>query len=99
MRRPQAPQTSKPGSSAAPAQFATSGPLEDAAAHADLVSLRITVDLAEGAQFGELVQDQLHGGTDLLVGIEDHFTVRQFQVAARDGENQFPTLGLVEFAT
>jgi len=72
--------------------------LLDAGAGADLVVLQIAVDLAERTQLGELVEDQLHGRADLLVGIEDHFAVGQFQVAARDGENQFATLGLVKLA-
>jgi hypothetical protein len=70
----------------------------DATAHMDLVLPQIAVDLAERAQLGELGEDQMHGRPDLLVRIEDDFAVRQFEVAARHGEDQFPPLGLVELA-
>src|SRR5262249_25683631 len=43
-------------------------------------------------------RSEMHGRPDLLVGSEDDFAVGQLEVAARDGENQFPPLGLVELA-
>jgi hypothetical protein len=82
-----------------PDQLAAPRTLVDANSRADLVPSQVAVDFAVGTQFSKLVQDQLNRRAGLLIRFKDYFARRQFQEAARDGEDQVATLGLVELAT
>ena len=56
----------------------------------------MAVETPAGAQFVELVEDQLHGRLHLLVGIAGDFPGGQLDIPAGDVEDQLAPLGLAQ---
>src|SRR5262249_19443582 len=68
----------------------------DAHPQADLILDQIAVETPAGAQFVELVEDQVHSRLDLLVRITDGFPGGQLDIPAGEVEKQRAPFGLVQ---
>src|SRR5208337_3649112 len=72
----------------APFQLTASWSSVEAHPQEDLIPYQMAVETLAGAQFVELVEDQLHGRLHLLVRIAGDFPGGQFDIAAGDVEEQ-----------
>src|SRR5208283_1833308 len=63
-----------------PFQLAPPWPSQQANSQANLIPHQIAVEPSEGAQFIELVEDELYGRSRLFVGVEDDLAGGEFDV-------------------
>ena len=82
-----------------PHQLATLRPVLKAHAQSDVVPDQIVQQAIDRAQLIELVEEQPHDITRLLIGVEGHPTGRQLDVPEGDPLEQLTAQGLVEPAT
>ncbi len=79
-----------------PFQLAASRSAVDAYTHTDPVPHQMAVEPPAGAQFVELVEDQLHGRLHLLVRIAGDFPGGELDIPPGDVEEQRAAVGLVQ---